>query len=424
MTSTTHPTTTDSSVNNPNGHASEARTSSDHHGNNTACHPPYPTTERQAEFIAMANDLAEIAAANAPRHDRDNSFPFDTFKALRESGYLALTVPEEFGGRGATALETMLAQERLARGDGGVAFGSTMSLINIAGQADNRTWPDELWIPFCRDVVAHGALINNVASEPDLGSPSRGGMFATTAQWTPDGWVINGHKSWATLAPALDYAVVMLTTIDGHGKKARGNLLVAMRLPGISIEETWDNLGMRSSGSHDVMFENVLVPLENLLPTPQVAPGNSVSPWSLVTSAVYLGIATAARDFAVNFAQHRVPSGLGKPIAELQTVQHRIAQIELLLLQSRSVLYGTVETWERFPEQREVIAWQFAAAKYTVTNNAIAITDQALRVVGSVGLQKQNPLERYFRDVRAGLGNPPMDDIALTLIGKNALGLS
>ncbi|MGB3305861.1 MAG: acyl-CoA dehydrogenase family protein [Thermomicrobiales bacterium] len=390
----------------------------------TTSHPPYPTTERQAEFIALANDLATVAAANASRHDAENTFPFDTFKALRESGFLALTVPEELGGRGASALEVMLAQERLARGDGGVAFGSTMSLINIAGQAANRTWPDELWERFCRDVVEHGALINNIASEPDLGSPSRGGMYATTAQWTRDGWIISGHKAWATLSPALDYAVVMLTTIDEQGERARGNILVPMKLPGITVKETWDNLGMRSSGSHDVVFENVLVPLENLLPAPQGAPGGATSPWSLVTSAVYLGIATAARDFAVDFAQHRVPSGLGKPIAELQTIQHRIAQIELLLLQSRSVLYGTVETWDRFPDQRKAISWQFAAAKYTVTNNAIAITDQALRVVGSVGLQKKHPLERYFRDVRAGLGNPPMDDIALTLIGKNALGVS
>lgn len=419
MTSTTHPSSTTS---NSTGHATAER--STERGNRLQSHAPYPRTERQAEFIGMANDLAEIAATNAPRHDRENSFPFDTFEALRSSGFLALTVPEEFGGRGATALEVMLAQERLARGDGGVAFGSTMSLINLAGQSNNQTWPAEIWERVCRDVVKHGALINNVASEPELGSPSRGGTYATTGQWTPDGWVINGRKSWATLSPALDYAVVMLTTIDEQGERSRGNILVPMNLPGISIDQMWDNLGMRASGSHDVVFQNVVAPLENLLPTAQGAPGNAVSPWNLVTSAVYLGVATAARDFAVDFARNRVPSGLGKPIAELQTVQHRVAQMELLLLQSRSVLYGTVETWDRFPEHREEIGWQFAAAKYTVTNNAIAITDQALRVVGSVGLQKQYPLERYFRDVRAGLGNPPMDDIALTIIGKNALDLS
>jgi len=115
---------------------------------------------------------------------------------------------------------------------------------------------------------------------------------------------------------------------------------------------------------------------------------------------------------------------LNAPIAELQNVQHRIAQIEILLAQARALLYSTIETFENCPEHRKALAWQFAAAKYTVTNNAIQITDQALRVVGSAGLQKKFPLERYFRDARAGLGNPPMDDVALTLIGKTALGLA
>ena len=87
------------------------------------------------------------------------------------------------------------------------------------------------------------------------------------------------------------------------------------------------------------------------------------------------------------------------------------------------MLYSTIETFEQHPEHRAAIAWQFAATKYTVTNNAIQITDLALRVTGSPGLLKKYPLERYFRDARAGLGNPPMDDVALTLIGKHALEL-
>ena len=115
---------------------------------------------------------------------------------------------------------------------------------------------------------------------------------------------------------------------------------------------------------------------------------------------------------------------LGKPIAELESVQYRIAQIKLLLLQARSVLYGTAELWQDHPERRVDLGWRFAAAKYTVTNNAIQVTDLALRVVGSVGLQRRHPLERYFRDARAGLGNPPIDDVALTLIGKHALDLA
>jgi len=386
-------------------------------------HPPYPRTERQSAFIALADRLANVAADQAGIHDRNGTFPHDTFAALKNAGYLALTVPEEFGGGGATALEVMLAQEHLARGNGSVALGATMHLGIIGGLAGSRQWSPELLEHVFRDVVDHGALINSAASEPDLGSPSRGGMFQTTATRDRGGWRINGRKTWTTMSPGLAYAVVLLTIQDDEDA-SRGQFLVPMDTEGVIAEENWDNLSMRSSGSNDVVFDNVLVPDEYRLPQPREIPGSQGSDWSLLGSAVYLGIAQAARDFAVRFARERVPSGLGKPIAELQTVQHRIAQIEILLATARSLLYSIAEVWAEQPDRRDSIAWQMAASKYTVTNNAIAVTDQALRIVGSVGLQRSLPLERYFRDVRAGLGNPPMDDVALTLIGKTALGLS
>ncbi len=386
-------------------------------------HPPFPRTERQARFIALGKGMGDIAAQYADEHDRNNTFPHETFAALRKAGYLALTVPIEFGGQGASPLEVMLAQEQLAKGSGSVALGATMHLGSMGGLADSRAWPPQLLERIFHDVVTDGALINGLASEPELGSPSRGGGFRTTADKVAGGWKVNGRKTWSTLSPGLTYGTVLLTLRDEDGTESRGSLLVPMASPGVRIEETWDNLSMRATGSHDVIFEDVFVPDEYRLPQSPGLPASQVSGWTLLGSAVYLGVAQAARDFAVQFAKDRVPAGLGKPIAELQTVQHRIAQIDLLLLQSRSVLYGTAELWERQPELRDQIGWQFAAAKYTVTNHAIEITDLALRVVGSVGLQRKHPLERYFRDVRAGLGNPPMDDVALTLIGRHALGL-
>lgn len=390
----------------------------------SAATPPYPKTERQAEFIALGDRLAEIAAQQADAHDRQGTFPHDTFAALREAGYLALTVPEEFGGKGARPVELMLAQERLARGNGSVALGATMHLVVVGGLGDGRAWPPDLLARFFGEVVRDGALINSAASEPELGSPSRGGAFATRAKWTPDGWLINGRKSWTTLSPGLTYAITQLTTEEEDGSLGRANILVPMSTPGVRVElGSWDNMSMRASGSNDVVFENVLVPLKNRLPGTPAPAGANVSGWNLISSAVYLGVAVAARDFAVQYAKERVPSGLGKPIAELPNVQQRIAEIEILLAQARSILYGTAEAFEEYPEHRKALAWQFAAAKYTVTNNAIAITDQALRVVGSAGLQRKYPLERYFRDARAGLGNPPIDDVALTMIGKTALGL-
>ncbi len=373
--------------------------------------------------MALADQLAAAAAERAPGYDRENAFPFETFRELADTGYLALTVPEEYGGRGANPLELALAQERLARGDGSVALGATMHLGLIARLATTRTWPEALFASLCREVVETGALINSAASEPDLGSPSRGGLPSTTATRTRGGWRITGHKSWASLAPALRYATVMATIETDDGPR-RTNFLVPMASPGVRIEPTWDNLAMRSTGSHDIILEDVLVPDEYRLPGEDAPGQGDPRGWGILFGAVYTGIAAAARDFAVDFARGRRPSGQqDASIAEYQTVQHRVAKIDMLLLQSRAVLYGVAEAWVERPELRDALAWQIAASKYIATNNAIRVTDLALRVVGSAGLARARPLERYFRDVRAGLGNPPMDDIALTMIGKAALGL-
>ena len=384
--------------------------------------PHYPRTERQAEILAMAEELSAIAAGNAPKHDREGTFPHDTFDAIRETPYLALTVPAESGGGGAGPLETMLAQEVLARGDGAVALVASMHLGHVAGIAVNEQWPEDLKTRFFREVVEEGALYNTAASEPGLGSPSRGGHYETRAvRDDSGGWRINGSKAWGTGAPALAYAGVAASVEDATGELVRASFLVPIDALGVRIEETWDNMAMNASGSHDIVLEDVVVPENHRLPAVGKPEGG---PWSILTSATYLGISVAARNWAIEFATNRRPTALGgKTIAELESVQHRVAQIEMLLLEARSVLYGTVEMWEQQPELRDDLGAQFAAAKVIVTNNAIAVTDQAMRVVGSVGLQRKHPLERYFRDVRAGLGNPPLDDVAMRIIGRDALGI-
>lgn len=384
----------------------------------------YPKTARQAEFMALADRLAEAAGVCAAAHDRDGTFPHETFRALHEAGFLALTVPEEHGGRGADPLETALALERLARGSGAVALGAAMHLGLIGRLAATRAWPPDLFARVCREVVAEGALLNSAASEPDLGSPSRGGLPGATATRVPGGWRLDGRKSWTSLAPALRYAVVLAAAQGADGPPARANFLVPMATPGVRVEATWDNLGMRASGSDDVVLEGALVPSEARLPGEEASAGGDPRPWGILFGAVYLGVAVAARDYAVAHARERRPTALaGRPIAELPAIQGRVAEMELLLLQARAVLYGGAETFLARPEQRDAIAWQLAAGKHLATNYAIRVTDLALRVVGAAGLSRSRPLERYFRDVRAGLGHPPPDDAALALIGKTALGL-
>lgn len=382
------------------------------------------STDRRAEFAALADRLAAEFAARAGEHDRENSFPFANFRALHESGYLALSVPAEYGGGGADPLEVALAQERLARGDGSTALAATMHLALIGRLAATRPWPEETFARVCRDVVTSGALINSVASEPEMGSPSRGGLPSTTATRTASGWRLSGRKRWASLAPALSYLVVMATAVEAGAEPARADFLVPAGTPGVRIEETWDNLGMRGTGSHDVVLEAVEVPADARLEAGAASAGDGAGWGAFPTAAVYLGIGTAARDAAVAYARERTPNGMPGPIAELQTIQHRVAQIELRLFQARAILWGTAERWIAEPDARPGMGWELAAVKHLVTNHAIDVTDLAMRVVGAAALSRTMPLERYFRDARAGLGHPPQDDAALTLIGKTALGLA
>ncbi len=385
---------------------------------------PWPRTARQAELVDLARRLAEPVGARAARHDRDNTFPVESFRELRAGGYLALTVPEEYGGRGANPLEVALAQLELARGDGSTALGAGMHLAYVGRLAETRVWPEERFAAFCREVVERGALINSAHSEPELGSPSRGGLPRTTATRVSGGWRLSGRKRWTTLASALSHLDVLATVVDGEEPPRRANFLVRADSPGVSVDPVWDNLGMRATASDDIVVEDVFVPDDARLPGEAARSAPDARGWGpLLVSAVYLGVAQAARDVAVAYARERRPAGLPGPIAELPTVQHRVAELEVLLLQARTLLFATAEAWVERPAARAELALHLAAAKYTAANHAIQIIDLALRVVGAAGLARDLPLERYFRDVRSGLNQPPIDDVALTQIGRAALSL-
>nr|PZN32702.1 MAG: acyl-CoA dehydrogenase [Chloroflexota bacterium] len=388
---------------------------------------PYTLTERQQRFVALADSLAARFAERANVYDREGTFPYENYTDLHESGYLRLVIPREYGGEGADVYEMVLAQERLARGDGSTALPTAM-LINIIGSnATQLTWPEPVFETVCRTIATEGGLINNVVTEAELGSISRGGVPATTATPVEGGWLINGHKRFATGAPALRFFVtgVRLPPREGAPEGETASAIVRAGSPGLRLVDTWsDSLSLRTSGNYDVYFENVFVPDEWLVarrPVGAPAQPPGVNGWGLAIAAVYLGIGQAACDAACDYASSRVPSSLGKPIAELPHIQQWIGEMQVTLDAARAVLHSAARTWVEHPEARPKLGPQIAAAKYLCTNAACAASEKALRVAGGFSLTRDLPLERYFRDARAGLFNPPQDDLALGLIGRTAL---
>ena len=135
----------------------------------------YPYTERQQRFIAVAQRLATTFAQRAADYDRTGAFPFENYADVRAAGLPSLIVPEEYGGWGAGLLEAVMTMEALAVGDGSTALNVTMHMQTIGGALEAGGWPETLLAQVCRDAVARGLMINSVATEPELGSPSRGG---------------------------------------------------------------------------------------------------------------------------------------------------------------------------------------------------------------------------------------------------------
>ncbi|HEY8325389.1 MAG TPA: acyl-CoA dehydrogenase family protein [Ktedonobacterales bacterium] len=384
-------------------------------------------TDRQRHFLALAEPLARRFAERAAQHDADGTFPHENFADLRAAGLLGLTAPEACGGLGANELDYTLTLERLAWGDASTALALGMSLSNIGQIAEGRLWPDHAPALF-REVARDGAMLNAAQAEPEMGSPSYGGLPATTARRDPaGGWRLNGRKIYTTGAPGLRYFIVM-ATIQEDGQPPRiGDFLTPSDAPGLRIEQTWNALALRASGSDDVVLEDALVGEDALLgarapgqPDPRAALG---LPWGPLTlAAVYNGAAQAARDEIVHFAATRKPTALGKPLGELPNVRAHLGEIDALLLASHRVTLGLAADWVAAPaEARPALRLQAPLVKVIATTNAVRITDIALRIAGGQGLQRGKPLERIFRDVRAGLVNAPIEDVVLQNAGRAAV---
>jgi len=374
--------------------------------------------------LAAAAVLADRFAARASEHDRAGTLPLDNLSDLRAAGWHALSVPARFGGLGCGLGVAVRAHERLAMGDGSTALAVAMHVKTIGAVADGgRAWPEAAFAAVCSATMTGGAWINSCASEPELGSPSRGGLPRTTARRTAGGWRIDGRKNFATMAEALGYLIVP-AAIVGEAD-AIGRFLVP-RGPGVRVVETWDPMGMRATGSHDVVLEAVDVGDEALLYRQSArVPGDhdlAVDAWfTLLTTAVYVGVAAGAQQAALDFARARVPTALGRPISTLEGVQRRLGAAEVSLRAARALLYAAADAWEARPGERASQAEDVVAAKLFATNAAIGVVDQAMRVAGGSAMRRDLPLERAYRDVLGGLYHPPSDDQGHALLGRLAL---
>ncbi|MDQ8730868.1 acyl-CoA dehydrogenase family protein [Bradyrhizobium sp. LHD-71] len=374
-------------------------------------------------FLDKARLLASDFASRAEQHDREASFPFENFEKLFEAGLLSLTVARGFCGHGAGAREVAKVLGLIAEGDAATALVLAMHYIQHFMIARNDRFPLHLAKKLSSESNRGVALINALRVEPDLGSPARGGLPATTARKMADGWRISGHKIYSTGAPILKYYVVWAKTDEPQPRV--GSFLVPAGLPGIRIVETWDHLGQRASGSHDAIFDDVGIPLNHEIDVrlPEAWKGPDVvqnAIHSIFVAAIYDGIARSAKTWLVNFLKARKPANLGASLATLPRVQEIVGDIEVRLAINARLIESVASDQD---DGRLVTVAEAHAVKLTVTGNAIAVVEAALSLSGNHGLSRTNPLERHYRDVLCGRIHTPQDDSIKTAAGRAVLQL-
>jgi alkylation response protein AidB-like acyl-CoA dehydrogenase len=349
---------------------------------------PSTTTTSLPDLLAKVDTLAADFATRASIYDRNSSFPFENFEALHKAQLLSLTVPVEFGGLAVEYTTACQVIEKIASGDASTALVLTMHYLQHTNAARHRRWHPSIYERLCRESVEGIALLNAARVEPELGTPARGGLPATIAKRISDGWPVTGHKQYTTGSPILRYFVVWARTDDEEAQV--GSFLVPRDIPGVKIVETWDHLGMRATGSHDLILENVCIPLEYALDVHPVKAESKPDPLmlaggSLFLSALYQGVATAARNWLVEYLHERSPSNLGTSLATLPHFQASVGEIEALLYANHRLIYSLTKDIDQ-GEYDSNISLHAQTVKYLATSNAIRAVEIGLQLIGNIAV--------------------------------------
>jgi len=385
-----------------------------------------------AALVALAERLADDLATGAAARDRDRSYPFEGIGALQRAGYFGAPVPEQFGGLGVGSVhDAVIASSRLARGDASLAIGVNMHLVIALNQA--RRWQmareegnarrERAFGDSLRAIVSGRVVMAAAMSEPgqDLTRP------ATKAERSGAGWRIDGHKIFCTMSPAATLLVTSVGFRGEDGGERYGYVEIPVTTPGVTVNDDWDALGMRASGSHSVTFDGVELPagaLRGGFPAGAMSPYLERNlPSGLFHASASLGIAEAA------FARTAQPERIG----EDARARMLVAESTIDLAAARAVIsraaaliddhYAENPTSSGTDDEILRLFAEGQAAKTFVNEAATRVVDRALALSGGAGYLNGSPLARAYRDVRAGAFMHPLGaNRAYGFLGDVALG--
>jgi alkylation response protein AidB-like acyl-CoA dehydrogenase len=357
-----------------------------------------PLTEEQRAIQQAARDFArDELAPGAGERDRDGAFDNTLIPKLASLGFLGMLLPEEHDGLGLDTCTYLVALEEIAAVDASAAV--LMSVHNsLPTQMILRYGSDEQRTRFLPP-MARGEILGAFAlSEPEAGSDAA----ALTTRAVRDGkdWVLSGTKAWVTNGGEAGAIITLARTDapnDYKGARGIGTFVITPDLPGFRVGRKEDKLGLRSSPTVQLHFDEMRVPAGNLIGDPShgfIYAMQSLEHGRLGISAQAIGIARAALEVAVDYAAER--RQFGKPIKEFQAIQFKLADMATRVTASRALLYAAAAAKDRGEPMT-----QFASmSKLMASETAMFVTTEAIQVLGGYGYVTDYPVERYFRDAK------------------------
>ena len=380
----------------------------------------FDLTEEQTIWQKTVHDfVAKEVQPKAHEVDVTSEFNWTAARKMGPLGLLGLNIPEEYGGAGVDALSATIALEEIGWGCGSTA-------LAIAAHNGLGTTPmvffgsEELkqqWLP----LVASGKnkLAALALTEPGAGSDLQGGVV-TKAVKDGNEWVINGAKMWCTNASIAEYIITLVRTDPAGGSRSLSQILVPTNTPGLKIGPAEKKMGLHGSPTHAVTYEDVRVPLENLIgeegkglqQTLATLDGGRIG-----IGAISIGLAQAAFEYAVNYARER--EAFGKPIADQQAIQWMLADAATEIEVARNMLYKAA--WLK--EQKRPYNKEAAMAKMFATEIAERVCRNAIQIHGGYGYSSEYPVERIYRDARLMTIGEGTSEIQRLVIARHVLAM-
>ncbi len=354
---------------------------------------PNVMTEEARELMEMTREFGEkrIAAYSA-EYDLKGETPMDLYREAADLGYTSLAWPEELGGLGLSEATKVIIGEELSKYDAGFCNAldaSTLASrpILLAGTEEQKQ--------YAADIVIGGQMAAFALTEPNAGSDAA--AITTTAIKTDDGYVINGRKCFITNGPNAQFYVVFAKTDKEAGVRGISAFLVERNRPGVSTGKHEDKMGIRLAMASDVIFDDVLIPHDHLLG--QEGKGFKLAMQTMDIARVdcgagALGIAQRAIDLAAQYAKERTT--FGKPIAKLQAIQFKIADMEIRTQAARSLVWRCADMLDAGIADSKLCAASKIAASEAAMQNAL----DAVQIFGGYGYSREYPVEKLIRDAK------------------------